>query len=148
MWDYPSPFTQAIAAGRDDVDGLGHVNNATYIRWCEAIAWSHSGQLGLTVDDYVDMQRAMAIHHAEYDYLQACFPGDELQAATWITECDLRLSMERRFQIVNTRTSETVFRGAWQLVCVNLESNRPTRIPKRFLEAYRGAITTATRAAQ
>ena len=140
MWDYPSPFTHAIATGSGDVDDLGQVNNAAYIRWCENIAWAHSGILGLSVDDYVAMQRAMAIHHAEYDYLQACFPGDELQAATWITACDLRLSMERRFQIMNTKTSETVFRGVWQLVCVNLENNKPIRIPTRFIDVYRDAI--------
>ncbi len=140
MWDYPAPFIREIAANEDDIDGLGHVNNATYIRWCESIAWAHSGDLGLGVEDYRELQRAMAIHHAEYDYLQACFPGDKLQAATWITACDLRLTMERRFQIVNTQTGECVFRGTWQLVCVNLASNRPTRIPKRFLEVYRGAV--------
>ena len=123
-----------------DLDLLEHVNNATYIRWCENIAWAHSGELGLTVNDYREMQRAMAIHHAEYDYLQACFPGDELQAATWITASDLRLSMERRFQIIDTKTSETVFRGVWQLVCVNLKTNKPVRIPERFIQVYQAAV--------
>jgi acyl-CoA thioester hydrolase len=141
-WDYPAPYTLEISATGDDVDGLGHVNNAAYIRWCESLAWRHSGELGLSVEDYVAMQRAMAIHHAEYDYLQACFAGDQLQAGTWITACDFKLSMERRFQLIHRLSGETVFRGAWQLVCVNLESNKPVRIPGRFIDAYRGAVVS------
>lgn len=139
-WDYESPFVQDITAGDSDIDGLGHVNNTAYIRWCEFLAWSHSASLGLVVEDYVRAQRAMAIHHAGYDYLQACFTGDKLKAATWITGGDFRLGMERRFQMINATSGETVFRGVWQLICVNLETSKPVRIPKDFIAAYRGAL--------
>ena len=59
-WDYPAPFLHDIVATATDIDNLGHVNNTTYIRWCESIAWSHSAQLGLDADDYVKLKRAMA----------------------------------------------------------------------------------------
>jgi acyl-CoA thioester hydrolase len=137
-WDYPAPFVQDIVATEADIDNLGHVNNTTYIRWCENLAWNHSAQLGLNADDCVELKRAMAIHHAEYDYLKACFPGDKLEAATWITACDFKLSMERRFQIVGN--TGVVFRGCWQLICVNLASNKPVRIPQQFIDVYRGAL--------
>jgi acyl-CoA thioester hydrolase len=137
-WDYPAPFTQSLVAGTDDIDALGHVNNACYIRWCEAIAWQHSAVLGLDESDYVELRRAMAIHHAEYDYVKACFAGDQIQAGTWITRCDFKLTMERCFQFMVS--GETVFRGSWQLICINLDNNKPVRIPGRFIEVYQHAV--------
>jgi acyl-CoA thioester hydrolase len=137
-WDYPKPYLQTLEAGAADTDALGHVNNMRYIGWCEAIAWQHSATLGLDETDYVQLRRAMAIHHAEYDYLKACFPGDRIHAGTWITRCDFKLSMERRFQL--TAGGETVFRGCWQLICINLDTNKPVRIPPRFIEVYRRAV--------
>mgnify|MGYP001818049773 CR=1 FL=1 len=137
-WDYPAPFVQTLEAATTDIDALGHVNNARYLRWCEAIAWRHSAMLGLDETDYVKLRRAMAIHHAEYDYLKACFPGDRIQAGTWITRCDFKLTMERRFQL--TVAGETVFRGRWQLICINLDNNKPVRIPPRFTEVYAQAV--------
>lgn len=139
-WDYPTPFTQPIHATKEDADELGHVNNATYINWCESLAWAHSKTLGLGPQDYVAMDRAMAIHRAEYDYLQALYPGDEIIAATWLLKSDLRLSIERCFQLINRHSGSTVFRGKWQLVCVNLSTGKPARIPPQFTEIYKQAL--------
>ena len=108
-WDYHASFTQDIVATETDIDNLGHVNNTSYIRWCKSIVWNHSARLGLNAEDYVKLERAMAVHHAEYDYIKACFAGDRLQLATWITASDFKLNMERRFQIIGT--VGTVFRG-------------------------------------
>ncbi len=137
-WDYPAPYVQNLAAAADDIDALGHVNNTRYLRWCEGIAWQHSAVLGLDDRDYVQLRRAMAIRHAEYDYLKACFPGDQIQAGTWITRCDFKLTMERRFQLLVA--GETVFRGCWQLICINLDTHKPVRIPPRFTEVYQRAV--------
>ena len=114
LWDYPAPFTRPIVASTPDTDELGHVNNTTYIDWCQTLAWAHSDSLGLKPQDYVAMGTAMAIHRAEYDYLQALYPGDAVTAATWLYTSDLKLSIERRFQLVNqtsgaTRNSRAVF---------------------------------------
>lgn len=141
-WDFPVPFAQTLVAGADDIDALGHVNNGCYIRWCEALAWQHSAVLGLDENDYVELRRAMAIHHAEYDYLKACFVGDQIEAATWITHCDFKLTMERRFQLMVS--GETVFRGSWQLICINLDNNKPVRIPGRFIEVYQHAVLNSS----
>ena len=34
-------FTTAIVAGEDDIDELGHVNNAVWVRWMQDIAVAH-----------------------------------------------------------------------------------------------------------
>jgi len=140
VWDHPQPFTLAVRPGRDDIDGLNHTNNAVYVQWCEKVAWGHSEALGLSLADYRRLDRAMAIRRGEYDYLLPTAVGDELTLATWLLASDGRLTMERRFQLVRDRDQATVLRGRWELVCIELGSGRPRRMPPEFCRVYLAAI--------
>jgi len=135
-WDHPNPFTLALSPEAGDIDGLDHTNNGAYVRWCEAIAWAHSGHLGLEVADYRRLDRAMAIRRSEYDYLLPTRRGDALTLATWIRAGDGKITLERRFQLVRDADGATVLRGRWHLVCIEVSSGRPRRMPPEFLQAY------------
>ena len=139
-WDHPRPFTIDVAPRLDDIDGLNHTNNAVYVRWCERVAWAHSEALGLGLADYRRLDRAMALRRGEYDYLLPTAAGDELTLATWLVASDGRLTMERRFQLVHTRDRQTVLRGRWHLVCIELGSGRPRRMPAEFCRIYLEAM--------
>ena len=139
-WDFPSPFTQDIEVRQVDIDGMGHTNNASYVIWCERCAWRHSESLGLSIQDYQRLDRGVAIQHAEYDYFLPSFINDQLTVATWLVKCDGRLRLERRFQIVNRQTRETVLRGNWSLVSVVLSTGKVTRLPAQFVETYSPAV--------
>lgn len=142
-WDYPNPFTQTVQPGADDIDGLRHTNNAVYVRWCETIAWAHSSTLGLDLADYQRLDRAMAIRRGEYDYLLPSVQGDKLLLATWLTGSDGRITLERRFQLIRCSDQATVLRGRWELVCIELGSGRPRRMPAEFSARYLAAIADA-----
>ena len=135
-WDYPQPFTLTVAPVAGDIDGLNHTNNAVYVRWCEQIGWAHSAALGLTIDDYRRLDRAMAIRRGTYDYLLPTFLGEELTLATWLVGGDGKLTMERRFQLVRQSDQATVLRGHWDLVCIEMNSGRARRMPPEFLAVY------------
>ncbi|MCE3604357.1 acyl-CoA thioesterase [Massilia sp. P8910] len=135
-WDHENPFVQTITPQPGDIDGLNHTNNAVYVQWCEQIGWAHSHQLGLNLDDYRRLDRAMAIRRGEYDYLLPTVLGESLTLATWLTGGDGRIAMERRFQLVRERDGVTVLRGRWDLVCIEISSGRVRRMPTEFLEAY------------
>ena len=63
-WDFSNPFTLPRIPIAEDIDGLNHVNNAAYIRWCEGVAWGHSEALGIAMTDYQQLDRAVAIRRA------------------------------------------------------------------------------------
>jgi acyl-CoA thioester hydrolase len=140
VWDHPQPFTMSVAPRGDDIDGLNHTNNAVYVQWCEKIAWAHSEALGLSLADYRRLDRAMAIRRGEYDYLLPTAVGDELTLATWLAASDGKLTMERRFQLIRDRDQVTVLRGRWELVCIELGSGRPRRMPPEFCQVYLAAM--------
>ncbi len=142
-WDYPHPFLMTLAPGAGDIDGLNHTNNAVYVRWCEQIGWAHSESLGLGIDDYRRLDRAMAIRRGEYDYLLPTVLGEDLTLATWLVGGDGKLSMERRFQLVRTRDGATVLRGRWELVCIDISSGRPRRMPPEFIDTYMPQVVRA-----
>jgi acyl-CoA thioester hydrolase len=125
----------------EHVDGLHHANNAEYVRWCESAGWAHSVALGLDVTHYQALDRGMAIRHGEYDYILAAKEGDELLFGTWLTQVDGRLNMTRRFQVFRAQDQALILRAQWQLVCIELSSGRPKRMPKEFVEIYTPAVT-------
>jgi acyl-CoA thioester hydrolase len=124
----------------DDIDALGHTNNTVYVKWCEQTAWDHSVALGLDMDAYSRLDRAMAIIHSEFDYLQASRAGDPVAIATWITDWDRKLTMERRFQVIRESDGVTLLRARMRFACIELSSGRPRRMPAEFIEGYGAAL--------
>ncbi|HEX2011300.1 MAG TPA: thioesterase family protein [Roseateles sp.] len=142
-WDHPKPFTLALSPQAAEIDGLGHTNNAAYVQWCEKVAWAHSEALGLSLADYRRLDRAMAIRAGHYDYLLPSFAGEALLLGTWLTGSDGKLSMERRFQLRRASDGITLVRGRWALVCIEIASGRPRRMPPEFLTVYQAAVVGA-----
>lgn len=139
-WDYPDPHTIECTPAPADIDGLNHTNNGVYVRWCQDAGWSHSAALGLSLLDYQALDRAMAIRRGEYDYLLATSLDEQLILATWLVASDGLMTMERRFQLVRARDGATVLRGRWDLVCIEISSGRPRRMPPAFTAAYLPAV--------
>ena len=140
QWDYPHPFTLPVTPCAQDIDGLNHTNNAVYVQWCEKVGWAHSEALGLGMADYLRLDRAMAIRKAEYDYVLPSLQDEALTLGTWITASDGKLTMERRFQIVRNSDGATILRGRWDLVCIEVGSGKPRRLPPEFCQVYLPAL--------
>ena len=139
-WDYPAPFTLETEVQSEDIDGLDHTNNTVYVKWCEQVAWAHSDALGLDLDTYRQLDRAMAITRAEYDYLQASRLGDRIAVGTWIVSWDERLTMQRRFQVKRVADGVTLLRGSMRFACIELSTGRPRRLPPEFIRGYGPAV--------
>jgi len=135
-WDLPSPHCTTTRAGPDDVDRLGHVNNAVYLGWCEEVGWRHTESVGLPWERWAELDRAMAVLHAEIDFERPVLLGDEVSLATWIVANDGRVRIRRRFQFIRNADAETLLRAELEYVCIEISSGRPRRLPAEFLAAY------------
>lgn len=145
-WQLPDPFVIDIQVKPEDIDGLGHANNAVYVSWLERCAWRHSQSLGLDLAEYRRLDRAMAVVRHEIDYLAAAYEGDELQLGTWIVESDQRLKMTRHFQLMRPSDASTLLRAQTTFVCIELSTGKPKRMPVEFIEGYGRALLPAERA--
>lgn len=134
------PYTVSIAVDSSDIDELGHVNNAAYVRWLERCAWRHSESLGLGVSEYRELDRAMVVLRHEIDYLAAAFQQDDVVVATWIVESDNRLRLARQFQIIRASDQMTLLRARSTFVCIELSTGKARRMPAIFVDSYGAAI--------
>ena len=141
-WGLPDPFVIDIVVQPEDIDGLGHANNAVYVSWLERCAWRHSQSLGLDLAEYRRLDRAMAVVRHEVDYLASAYEGDQLQLATWIVESDQRLKMTRHFQLRRPADDLTLLRAQTTFVCIELSTGKPKRMPVEFVEGYGRALLT------
>lgn len=142
-WDLPDPFVIDLIVAADDIDGLGHANNAVYVTWLERCAWRHSQRLGLDLAEYRRLDRAMAVVRHEIDYLASAYEGEALEMGTWIVESDQRLKMDRCFQLVRPADGLTLLRARTTFVCIELSTGRPKRMPPEFVEGYGKALRRA-----
>jgi acyl-CoA thioester hydrolase len=142
-WDRSNPFVIDIQVEADDIDGLGHANNAVYVSWLERCAWRHSQFLGLDLAEYRRLDRAMAVLRHEIDYLASAYEEQQLQMATWIIESDQRLKMDRCFQLIRPADGMTLLRAKTTFVCIELSSGKPKRMPVEFVEGYGAALQPA-----
>ena len=141
VWDRATPFVIDLNVGGDDIDGLGHANNAVYVTWLERCAWRHSQYLGLDLSEYRRLDRAMAVVRHEIDYLASAYEGEELQMATWIVESDQRLKMTRHFQLWRPDDALTLLRARTTFVCIEISTGKPKRMPVEFVEGYGRALS-------
>lgn len=131
-WDLPSPFTQQITVSPDDTDRLGHANNVVYLRWLEEVSWAHIESLGMTWRLHEETGKAMAITRTEIDYLASANAGDVLELGTWLTDFDGRFRSARQFQLIRKSDGKTLVRALSTHACVDMKSQRPSRMPPEF----------------
>lgn len=128
-------FKYLVQVEQSHIDGLQHVNNACYVNWCEQAAWSHSKSLGVELQDFHNIDRAMAIRSAHYEYQEASHSGDQLEVKTWLSDFSA-LGMKRHFVVTRKSDSAVVVKADWLLVCIEISTGKPKRLPNLFKEKY------------
>ncbi len=77
----PIAFEQAIRPQPADIDELGHVNNAVYVRWIQEIAVAH--WRAVADPEHVDSVIWVVTRH-EIDYRSSSLSGEDLTIRTWV----------------------------------------------------------------
>jgi len=135
-WELPDVFARERTVAPDEVDRLGHANNANYLRWCEEAGWAHTAALGCDFEHWERLGRAMATVRATLEFKAPCRAGDALAVGVWLVANDGRLRATRRFQIVRVGDARTVFRAEIVYACIDLATGRARRMPEAFRRAY------------
>lgn len=132
----PAPFIDLHEVHPDEIDAYDHVNNTMYLQWLDRAAWAHSAALGLPLAECLALRCGMAVRHTRVDYMNAARLGDTLAVATWIIASDERLRCTRRFAVVRVADGQHLLDAEMDFFCMNLDSGKPCRFPRRFVECY------------
>jgi acyl-CoA thioester hydrolase len=78
-----SGFTRIFTATPVDIDELGHVNNAVWVRWIQDIATAHWAAVAPAKHQAA---YAWVVTRHEIDYRGNVAAGESVTAATWVGE--------------------------------------------------------------
>ena len=124
-----------------ELDSFGHVNNAVYLQYCEGARNDYLKQRGIQFSDFQAWSIGPVLYHASIDYKRQARADDLLNI-----EGILTFKGKTRFHIQH----EMIRQSDQALVCVasldfafvNIATQRPCRVPDKFLRAFRPSEPT------
>jgi acyl-CoA thioester hydrolase len=127
-------FRRTREVAERDVDVLGHVNNAVWVRYVVSLATAHSESVGLGIEATRALGGQWIVRRHEIDYHRPAAAGETIVEETWVESLrgarSVRLARFSRPDgalLVSART-EWAFVDALQL--------RPRRIPPEVQAAF------------
>ena len=93
----------------DDLDGLGHANNISYLKWMQSAALAHSAAQGWPVEAYAALGCGWVVRSHFIEYLAPALLGDTILIRTWVADMG-KVTSRRRFLIL--RGGDDSRRGA------------------------------------
>ncbi len=124
------PYSYSVAIDADDIDFMGHVNNASYLKWVQAAVTSHWERLAPT--DAIASHLWVALKH-EITYRKPAFLADDV-VATVLLE---KVHGARAFYRTIIRRGEEVLaevQSSW--CCVSAETHRPARLTDAIIGRF------------
>lgn len=120
-----TPFRREIVAGQGDIDELGHVNNAVWVKWIQDVATAH--WQAVASSDHVDRYVWVVTRH-EIDYRGNVRAGEAVTAETWVADAPRGARFDRLMRFVGADGRVRVeARTTWALI--ERESGRLMRVP-------------------
>jgi acyl-CoA thioester hydrolase len=121
-----------------DVDQLGHVNNAVWVRFVVELADAHSRALGLDWAAYRRIGGMWIVRRHEIDYLAPAVVDEELVESTYVSEMRGARSV-RHAQFHRASDGLLLVSALTQWAWVDTRTQRPKRIAPEVLERFPGA---------
>lgn len=125
-------FELSITATPDDIDELGHVNNAVWVRWIQDIATAHWRHAARPQD--VDAYVWVVIRH-EIDYLGNVSAGETVTARTWVPEGPRGARFDRWMEFIGPDGKPKVrARTTWAMI--DRATGRIGRVPREVAAPF------------
>jgi acyl-CoA thioester hydrolase len=128
-------FEQRITATNSDVDELGHVNNAVWVKWIQDVAVAHWRSVAAPEHDA--SYHWVVVRH-EIDYLRAVQPGETVTARTWVGKAPQGARFDRHMEFVGEDGKIRVHaRTQWAII--DKAGGRPVRVPPQVVAPFMDA---------
>jgi len=122
-----------FTAGPEHIDVLGHVNNAVWVQWMEAIATAHweSDARPQDVAAYV-----WVVTRHEIDYRGNIGLGDSVEARTFIPEGPRAARFDRRVDFCRIGEDKPIVSARTTWAMIDVATGRLARIPPEVAEPF------------
>lgn len=114
----------------EDIDHMGHVNNAVYLQWVQAAVIAHWERIADA--EAVARHLWVALKH-EITYRRPAFLTDAIVATTGI---EAAVGAKAQFHTLIRRGDQLVAEVTSLWCCLDGQSHRPVRLPKPTLARF------------
>ena len=129
-----TPFTRIFTAQPDDIDELGHVNNAVWVRWIQDMATSHWQAVG--APEHIAAYFWVVTRH-EIDYRGNVGPGHSVTANTWIEREPKGAQFDRRVDFVDA-AGKVIVRANTTWAMIDKATGRLVRVRSEVSAPFMG----------
>lgn len=125
-------YAMEIKAAPEDIDELGHVNNAVWVKWIQDVATAH--WTAVADPAHVDAYLWVVTRH-EIDYRGNVHEGETVVAHTWVGEAPRGARFDRMIEFLGPDGKVKVAaRTTWAII--DRTSGRILRVPKDVAEPF------------
>jgi acyl-CoA thioester hydrolase len=118
------PHTLQFTATPADIDELGHVNNAVWVRWIQDMATSHWN--AVAAPEHIAAYIWMVTRH-EIDYRGNIVAGESVRGLTWIESQPKGAQFDRRVDFTNA-AGKVIVRANTTWAILDKASGRLVRV--------------------
>jgi len=129
------PYTRRFRIRHYELDFLGHLNNATYVRFMQEAAIEASTEAVFSPAWYREHGTGWVIRRLEIRYYAQARYGEELSVTTWVSDMK-RATSHREYLLTRTSDGAQMARARVNWVYLDLKTGQPIRIPEYFREAF------------
>ncbi|NIJ21005.1 acyl-CoA thioester hydrolase [Sphingomonas naasensis] len=130
MQSAPLPYRFRIDVAREDIDFMGHVNNASYLKWVQEAVISH--WRGLAPPEAVAKHLWVALKH-EITYRRPAFLDDDVVATVLLEKVQ---GARAFYETVIRRGSEVLAEVKSSWCCVDAETLKPSRLARDVIDHF------------
>jgi acyl-CoA thioester hydrolase len=118
-----------------DIDELGHVNNAVYLRWAQELAVGHWRARASAVDQ----ERLLwVVRRHEIDYKRPALAGDEIVGRTWVGGATRRL-FERHTELARASDGKLLVKALTFWCPLDAATRKPTDVSQTVRDHFSAA---------
>ena len=121
-----------VTAAEEDIDELGHVNNAVWVRWIQDVATAH--WYAMAPAAHRDAYVWVVVRH-EIDYLRAVLLGETVIGRTWVPEPPRGARFDRHVEF-QADDGKVRVRAKTTWAVLDKATGRPLRVPPEVAAAF------------
>ena len=129
-----TPFERPFTAQPDDIDALGHVNNAVWVRWIQDMAtWNWQA---VAASEHIAAYYWVVTRH-EIDYRGNIAAGESVTARTWIEREPKGAQFDRRVDFVDAK-GKVIVRANTTWAMIDKATGRLVRVRPEVSAPFMG----------
>jgi acyl-CoA thioester hydrolase len=129
-----TPFTRIFTPTPADIDELGHVNNAVWVRWIQDMATAHWASVAdpAHVEAYI-----WVVTRHEIDYRGNIAAGESVTGRTWIESAPKGAQFDRRVDFVDA-AGKVIVRANTTWAMIDKATGRLVRVRPEVSAPFMG----------